>query len=152
MDRKESIIIREMTAEDIDAVHKIEVSAFPNTSWKKESFMRELIVNNFAHYFVMEQENEIIGYCGLWMILEQSQITTIAVKNECRGQGLGEYLLRQIKSYCESSTDVLSLEVNVENEPAKNLYEKLGFSYGGIRKNYYGPGKDAHVMWMKLND
>lgn len=152
MDRKESIIIREMTAEDIDTVHEIETASFPSTSWKKESFMRELVVNNFAHYFVMEQNNIIIGYCGLWMILEQSQITTIAVRTDLRGRGFGEYLLSHIKEYCTESTDILSLEVNVENTAAKNLYEKLGFNYGGIRKNYYGPGKDAHVMWVKLND
>lgn len=141
-----------MTTDDVTEVHAIEVASFPSTSWKKESFLRELIVNNFAHYFVMEQDNEIIGYCGLWMILDQSQITTIAVKNSFRGQGLGEYLLTYIKEYCIESTHVLSLEVNVDNTPAKNLYEKLGFNYGGIRKNYYGPGKDAHVMWMNFNE
>jgi ribosomal-protein-alanine N-acetyltransferase len=141
-----------MTPEDVEQVHHIEVSSFPSTSWKKESFLHELIMNKFAHYFVMETPEEIIGYCGLWMILDQSQVTTIAVKDTFRGQGLGEYLLNYIKDYCAETTEVLSLEVNVNNTPAKKLYEKTGFNYGGIRKNYYGPGKDAHVMWVNFND
>ena len=152
MDGKESVVIREMTIDDIDAVHSIEIAAFPNTSWRKESFMSELIVNKFAHYLVMEKDHEIIGYCGLWMVLDQSQITTIAVKDDLRGQGLGLYLMNYVKEYTGRSTNILSLEVSVDNTVAKSLYEGVGFNYGGIRKDYYGPGKDAHVMWVKLDE
>lgn len=152
MDGKEAVTIRSMGIEDIDTVHMIETAAFAKTSWTKEAFLREIAANKFAHYFVMEKESEIIGYCGLWMILDQSQITTIAIREDQRGHGLGHKLLRFIKEYSAESTTTLSLEVNVENDSAKKLYEKEGFSYGGIRKDYYGPGEDAHVMWVKLNE
>lgn len=152
MDGKESVNIRPMTIEDIDAVHLIEASSFPKTSWTKEAFLREVGVNKFARYFVMEKNSEIIGYCGLWLILDQSQITTIAVREDQRGHGLGHMLLKYIKDFSAESTKTLSLEVNIDNDAAKRLYEKEGFGYGGIRKDYYGPGEDAHVMWVKLNE
>lgn len=152
MDGKESINIRQMTIDDIDAVHLIETASFTKTSWTKEAFLRELGVNRFAHYFVMEKDSEIIGYCGLWLILDQSQITTIAIRNDQRGLGLGHTLLKYIKDFSAESTQTLSLEVNTDNDAAKSLYEKEGFSYGGIRKDYYGPGEDAHVMWVKLDE
>src|SRR5699024_12356153 len=85
----------------------------------------------------MEKDSEIIGYCGLWLILDQSQITTIAIRDDQRGLGLGHALLKFVKDYAAESTKTLSLEVNIDNDTAKNLYEKEGFSYGGIRKDYY---------------
>ncbi|MCD2137318.1 ribosomal protein S18-alanine N-acetyltransferase [Salinicoccus halitifaciens] len=152
MDGKESVTIRPMGIEDIDAVHMIETASFTKSSWTKEAFLREVAANKFAHYFVMEKDSEIIGYCGLWLILDQSQITTIAIREDQRGHGFGHQLLQFIKEYSAESTTTLSLEVNVDNDSAKSLYEKEGFSYGGIRKDYYGPGEDAHVMWVKLDE
>lgn len=149
MDGKKQVI-REMEIDDLEAVHEVETASFPNTSWSLESFLRELTVNQFAHYFVMEKEEEIIGYCGLWMVVDQSQITTIAISKSERGNGHGNTLLKYVKEYAATRADILSLEVSVDNMPAMSLYEKEGFKYGGIRKNYYGPGKDAHVMWVEL--
>jgi len=143
-------VIRHMEIDDLEAVHEIETASFPNTSWNMESFLKELTVNQFAHYFVMEENDEIVGYCGLWMVIDQSQITTIAIAKHARGNGLGNALLKYVKEYAAEQSDFLSLEVSVDNEPAMKLYEKEDFKYGGVRKDYYGPGKDAHVMWVKL--
>ena len=145
-------VIRKMEIGDLENVHAIESASFPNTSWTLEVFLRELSVNKFAHYFVLEAAGRIVGYCGMWLVVDQSQITTIAIAREARGNGYGERLLVHAKAYAGQSTDILSLEVSVDNTAAMNLYEKEGFNYGGVRKNYYGPGKDAHVMWVKLND
>lgn len=145
-------VIRKMEITDLESVHAIESASFPNTSWTLEAFIRELSVNKSAHYFVLEINGRIIGYCGMWLGLDQSQITTIAIANEERGNGYGKQLLIHAKDYARDSTDILSLEVSVDNTSAMNLYEKEAFNYGGVRKNYYGPGKDAHVMRVKLND
>ncbi|WP_411844455.1 ribosomal protein S18-alanine N-acetyltransferase [Salinicoccus sp. HZC-1] len=139
-----------MEIDDLETVHEIETASFPNTSWNLESFLRELTVNKFAHYFVIEMAGEIVGYCGLWMVVDQSQITTIAVSKSERGNGFGNALLNHAKEYAATQAEILSLEVSVDNTAAMSLYEKEGFNYGGIRKNYYGPGKDAHVMWVEL--
>ncbi|MXQ52151.1 ribosomal protein S18-alanine N-acetyltransferase [Salinicoccus hispanicus] len=141
-----------MTIDDLEAVYEIECASFPQTSWNIESFLRELTANQFSYYFVIEKEDSIVGYCGMWLVIDQSQITTIAVSSREQGQGYGRQLMQHAKSYAEKSADILSLEVSVDNEKAMKLYEKEGFLYGGIRKDYYGPGKDAHVMWVKLNE
>ncbi|MFC3387766.1 ribosomal protein S18-alanine N-acetyltransferase [Salinicoccus sesuvii] len=141
-----------MTIEDLKSVYDIECASFPHTSWNMESFLRELTANQFAYYFVIEKEGNIVGYCGMWLVIDQSQITTIAVSGKEQGQGYGRQLMQHAKAYASNSADILSLEVSIDNEKAIKLYEKEGFLYGGIRKDYYGPGKDAHVMWMKLNE
>lgn len=149
MDGKKQVI-RKMEIDDLEAVHEIETDTFPNTSWNLKSFLRELTINQFAHYFIMEKDGKTIGYGGLWMAIEQSQITTIAIAKSARGNGYGNDLLKHLKEYAAVQADILSLEVSIDNIPAMTLYEKEGFKYGGMRKDYYGPGKDAHVMWVKL--
>ena len=145
-------VIRRMEVDDLEAVYEIESASFPNTSWNIESFLRELTANQFAYYFVLEKEGRIVGYCGVWLVIDQSQITTIAVDRREQGNGYGRQLLQHAKQYAGESADILSLEVSIDNYRAMKLYEKEGFLYGGIRKDYYGPGKDAHVMWVSLNE
>ncbi|WP_246095099.1 ribosomal protein S18-alanine N-acetyltransferase [Salinicoccus cyprini] len=144
--------IRKMTIDDLEAVYEIECASFPHTSWNIESFLRELTANQFAYYFVIEKEGSVVGYCGMWLVIDQSQITTIAVSSEEQGQGYGHQLMQHAKAYAGKSAGILSLEVSVDNDRAMKLYEKEGFLYGGIRKDYYGQGKDAHVMWVKLDE
>jgi [ribosomal protein S18]-alanine N-acetyltransferase len=146
-------IIRLMTIEDIEAVFQVEEDAFP-TPWKPSVFINELHANKFAHYFVCEVEGEVIGYCGLWVIGEDAQITNIAVHTSARGQKRGEELLSYAMAYAkEMGARHLSLEVRVSNNVAQGLYKKLGFQPGGIRKNYYTDNQeDAMVMWVNINE
>ena len=141
-----------MMLDDIDDVHKIEEEAFPFTTWKKETYIHEVTLNNFAHYFVLEIDESIIGYIGMWIVIDDGQITTIAVKREYQGRGYAKKLMNFAMDYMQPPVKRVSLEVNVKNESAIKLYESLGFLYGGIRKDYYGPGMDAHVMWVNLDE
>lgn len=143
---------RKMTARDVEDVHKIEVEAFP-TPWTLDAFHYEMRENQFAYYVVAEDETgEIVGFCGMWIVVDSAQITNVAVLEKCRGLGIGEGLMREaIKAAKEHAVDVLSLEVRVSNVVAQNLYRKLGFQDGGIRKGYYQDNQeDALVMWVNL--
>jgi len=145
--------VRKMTTDDLEAVHRIECSSFPNP-WTKEAFMHELFENQYAHYFVIEMEEEIVGYCGLWVVFDDAQITNIAVLPTYRGQKLGETLLSYVMRFakeCEASQ--MTLEVRVSNLVAQALYKKLGFKEIGIRKNYYSDNQeDALLMWVNLHE
>ncbi|MEI5740092.1 GNAT family N-acetyltransferase, partial [Paracoccus pantotrophus] len=77
---------------------------------------------------------------------------TVAIDDNYRGYGLGQMLLKYGINYASHTCDVMSLEVRVNNKVAQHVYENLGFQYGGKRKNYYGEGEDAMVMWVNLND
>ncbi|MRX72761.1 ribosomal-protein-alanine N-acetyltransferase [Bacillus lacus] len=145
------ISIRKMTLHDIDAVYEIEHLSF-SLPWKKESFYNELTNNLFATYFVAIDGEKVIGYCGLWVVMEHAQITNIAVLPTYRGKGIGEHLLGNAMDAARNAgSDTLSLEVRVSNHQAQGLYRKLGFQPGGIRKQYYTDNlEDAIVMWVKL--
>lgn len=148
----EQPIIREMTTEDLEAVYAIEIEAFKNSTWTMEAYTRELVMNQFAHYFVLELNGVIIGYTGIWLVIDQCQITTVAVDKKMRGKGYSHLLIQHIKEYVKPQANIVSLEVRVDNTPAMTLYEHNGFKYGGVRKNYYGEGLDAHVMWVNLDE
>lgn len=143
---------RRMTIDDVQAVHKIELATFP-TPWTLDSFYYEMTENKYAHYLVAEDENgEIIGFCGIWLVIDAAQITNVAVVQSVRGQGIGETLMREAMRVAKGANmDVMSLEVRVTNTVAQNLYRKLGFQDGGIRKGYYTDNQeDALVMWVNL--
>lgn len=143
---------RKMTVDDVEAVHAIEVESFP-TPWSLDSFHYEMRVNPYANYIVAEDETgAIVGYCGMWIVIDSAQITNVAVTKKARGQGIGEGLMREAMRVAkEQKAEMMSLEVRVSNTVAQNLYRKLGFQEGGIRKGYYTDNhEDALVMWVKL--
>lgn len=143
---------RKMTPQDVEAVHAIEVESFP-IPWSLDSFHYEMRVNPYAYYIVAEDEaGTIVGYCGMWIVIDSAQITNVAVTEKARGQGIGEGLMREAMRVAkEHNAEMMSLEVRVSNEVAQNLYRKLGFQEGGIRKGYYADNhEDALVMWVKL--
>ena len=109
--------------------------------------------NQFSHYLVAKDETgTLVGFCGVWLVIDAAQITNVAVVESVRGQGVGEGLMREAMHIAkEANLDVMSLEVRISNAVAQNLYRKLGFQDGGIRKGYYTDNQeDALVMWVNL--
>jgi [ribosomal protein S18]-alanine N-acetyltransferase len=143
--------IRIMTLVDVDQVVQVENICFP-TPWSREAFVNEVKNNQFATYFVAEDQGRVIGYIGCWIIIDEANITNVAVLPEYRGQKIGEALLRTAMELARlKQATKMSLEVRVSNMVAQNLYSKLGFKRGGIRKNYYTDNsEDAYVMWVNL--
>lgn len=143
--------VRKMTIDDIDSVFEIELSSF-TVPWTKEAFENELNQNQFSHYIVLEYDGKVVGYMGMWMIVDEVHITNIAVLPDYRGYGFGKQLLQTAKEYAlEKEARTMTLEVRMSNEVAQNLYKSLGFQFGGIRKKYYTDNlEDAIVMWVEL--
>lgn len=147
-----NITYRKMTLDDIDQVLKIEEEAF-TLPWTREAFEHEMTTNLYSYYIVAEtEEKEIVGYCGMWIVLDESHITNVAVSERMRGYKIGEGLMREaFRIVQEQEVVLMTLEVRVSNDIAKNLYYKLGFQDGGIRKNYYtDTQEDALVMWVEF--
>ena len=91
----------------------------------------------------------VVGYAGLWLMVDEAHITTIAVHPKYRGEGVGELLLLRI---IDTAEDVgarwLTLEVRKSNEIAQALYRKYTFKEMGVRRRYYSDdGEDALIMW-----
>jgi ribosomal-protein-alanine N-acetyltransferase len=90
----------------------------------------------------------LYGYAGLWLMVDEAHITTIAVRPEFRGKGLGELVLcGLVDTALEVSARILTLEVRVSNTVAQNLYLKYGFKQSGLRRRYYSDNnEDALIM------
>ncbi|MGC4378793.1 ribosomal protein S18-alanine N-acetyltransferase [Fictibacillus sp. Mic-4] len=148
---EERVTYRLAKVSDIPDILEIERISFP-TPWTEEAFYNEIVHNQFAYYLIIEVDFKPVGYCGVWVVIDEAHITNIAILPEYRGQGLGEAILAQALRLAKRyGARKLSLEVRVSNSVAQSLYRKLGFQEGGIRKNYYSDnGEDALVMWVKI--
>jgi ribosomal-protein-alanine N-acetyltransferase len=111
--------------------------------------VNELRDNKLAHYFVGRLDGRIVAYGGIWVILEDSHVTTIAVVPELRGQRLGEELLvRLLDEAIAHGASWITLEVRESNDPAQRLYRKYGFTVVSTRRGYYSDNNEsALVMW-----
>jgi ribosomal-protein-alanine N-acetyltransferase len=91
----------------------------------------------------------IVGFAGLWLMVDEAHVTTIATHPDYRGHGIGELLLSSLIDVAfEIGARVVTLEVRVSNSVAQNLYRKYGFREAGIRKRYYSDNhEDALIMW-----
>lgn len=143
--------IRKMEEADIQAVMEVDQKSF-SSPWNEEIFIHEVNENDYAHYFIVETKEKIIGYAGLWIVYEDAQITNIALLKEYRGFKIGEKLFGYVLQYAiQQGAERLSLEVRMSNVVAQNLYHKFGLVPGGIRKKYYtDDNEDALVMWVNL--
>ncbi len=96
-----------------------------------------------------QMADPIVGFCGMWILYDESHVTTIGVAPEHRGQGLGELLLLSLfEEAIRRNCQWVTLEVRVSNVTAQALYEKYGFAKHGVRRRYYSDnGEDADIMW-----
>jgi len=136
-----------MTLEDIPAVHAIERASFA-VPWPDDAYRNELVTNRLASYVVARAGDEVVGFAGLWVMVDEAHITTFAVDPRWRRRGVGQWLLLHL---FELSNDrrarEATLEVRLSNMPARRLYEKYGFRPVGIRPRYYSDnGEDALIM------
>ncbi len=140
--------IRPITSADIDAVWNIEKMYF-TLPWSRLSLALEVERNKCARYFVAESEGTILGYAGMWLVLDEAHITNIAVHPLARRRGIGEALLRALMAEAyRLGIERITLEVRDSNTAAQSLYEKLGFVRVGRRKGYYSDNnEDAIIMW-----
>ena len=140
-------VLRRMTLADVPAVHRLEEAIF-SMPWSEKDFVYEMTENKVARYLVIEEAGEIIAFAGAHIILDQAHVTNIAVRQDCRGRGLGRMITRALMQYASNlGAEYLTLEVRQSNVTAQNLYKSLGFVKVNVRKRYYeDTGEDAWLM------
>jgi [ribosomal protein S18]-alanine N-acetyltransferase len=133
----------------IDDILNISMLSFP-VSWSKDSIEKELD-NSFARYVVALIDNIVIGFGGMWVVIDEAHITNIAVHPEYRTFGVGSMLLEALIDICKlEGCSAMTLEVRRSNFKAQGLYNKYGFLQEGLRKGYYEDNKeDAIIMWKR---
>lgn len=145
---RSSLTIEPMTDADVKEVLRIEQQSF-STTWPSNAFYQELHENKLAHYYVGRIGSRVAAYGGIWVILEDSHITTIAVAPEFRGKKYGEMLLLHLLDEAMTrGASWMTLEVRESNAVAQTLYRKYGFTTVSTRKGYYSDNNEnALVMW-----
>jgi ribosomal-protein-alanine N-acetyltransferase len=109
------------------------------------------LIRGDARTFTVEEAAElesVVGYTGMWMMVDEAHVTTIAVDPAYRGEGIGELLLVELLDRaCSLGAEVCTLECRVTNLLAQRLYRKYTFQDAGTRKRYYSDdGEDALIM------
>jgi ribosomal-protein-alanine N-acetyltransferase len=172
-----TLTIRYMRLPDIPAVVAIDRVSF-DPAWSARSYGYEVGESTYSHMLVLEQthaekpkpnwrrwvpnlgsngrepEGVIVGYGGLWHIMDESHISTIATHPDFRGRGWGEVLLAaMIRRSIGLKAAYIVLEVRVSNVVAQNLYRKYQFETLSVKKRYYhNNGEDAYDMRLSLEN
>lgn len=146
---KNKIDIKPFNESHLEQVCLIEKDTFA-IPWSKRELQRDTLENERSIYFVAMEETKVIGFAGMWHVVNEGHITNVAVCNEYRSQGIGTKLIEAlIKIAKEKEMIGITLEVRISNIFAQQLYTKLGFKPEGFRKNYYkDTNEDAIIMWL----
>jgi [ribosomal protein S18]-alanine N-acetyltransferase len=145
--------IRRMKLEDVEQVHQLDVISF-SLPWPERSFRYELTENLSSRMWVVETAIEtgirVIGMLGLWLIVDEVHIGTLAIHPDFRKQGIAQRLLiTSLLAACKEGAAKAYLEVRKGNLAAQALYTKFGFKISGIRPRYYSNnGEDALMMTL----
>jgi len=146
--------LRAMRWWDIPELVALEEELFPEQPWSDAAFWSELAhVPATRWYMVHEDADGIDGYVGLMAVPPEADVQTIAVATRAQGNGLGRELLRAlIDEARRRECSQVFLEVRSNNASAVTLYESVGFERQAVRTDYYGPGRDAVVMRLRLRN
>lgn len=140
------IVIRTMSERDSSAVWELEKKCF-SVPWSEES-IRAMFSEKGYWNLTARDDGSLVGYIGMKAVLDEADITNVAVDPDRRRQGIGKMLLRELLAKAgELGIRRIFLEVRVSNTAARALYEQAGFRTVDVRKNYYEkPKEDAYIM------
>jgi len=140
-----------MRERDLEEVLAIEKASF-QTPWTRGMFLSELKANPYSYPVIARfpEEAEIVGYACFWTLFEELHLMNLAVHPDHRRRGIGEDLARWVlNTGQEKGARIALLEVRVSNDPARRLYEKIGFKKIAVRPGYYqDPKEDALLMML----
>jgi ribosomal-protein-alanine N-acetyltransferase len=136
-----------MNLGDLGVVQEIERRSF-RTPWPAHAYRTELETNRLATSLVARLDGQVVGYGGMWLMVDEAHITTFAVDPDHRRRRIGERLLLALLDLARlRNAREATLEVRLSNLAARKLYEKYGFRPIGLRPRYYSDdNEDALIM------
>lgn len=143
-----TLSIEPMAGRHVAEVRAIDEQAYGNP-WSVATWRRELAADDRLH-FVADDGTVLVGHAGLLFVLDEVHVTTVAVCEERRGQGIATRLLLTLLDEARAhGSAAATLEVRASDRRAHRIYSRFGFRPAGVRRGYYtGPADDALVMWL----
>ena len=140
------MMIIPMNKDHVAQIASLERQCFADP-WSEGSIASELD-NPLSLWLVAEQNGAVCGYVGSQTVLDETDMMNIAVRPDCRRQGIAAALIEELVSRLkERGSHILRLEVRESTTPAIALYNSMGFTQLGIRKNYYrNPKENALIL------
>ena len=147
------LVIEPMRLADLPDVQAIEQASF-TTPWPPHAYRSEIESNRLSTYLVARYGDTLVGYAGMWLMVDEAHITTFAIHPAWRRRRIGERLLLSLLDLAvDRRAREATLEVRLSNLAARRLYEKYGFRPVGLRPNYYSDDReDALVMTTETLD
>jgi len=143
--------IQSLTTDNLTELLELDKACFDGL-WTMEGYLRELESPNshFLGLFSPFNHSELLGMGCFWSILEEANITILAVHPQYHGQGLGKALLYSLlQTAADLGLERATLEVRDSNYVAISLYQKFGFKTAGKRRGYYKDNnEDALILWL----
>ncbi len=143
--------IEAVNSSHINSLCEIEEEVNLKNPWSKRAFLDELN-KDYAYYYVAKQENIILGFIGIWVVVDECHIVNLAVKKAFQKQGIASILLKKVlETIKKYNLSLITLEVRESNLAAQRLYEKFGFKKIALRKNYYSDyQEDGLIMSLSF--
>lgn len=140
------MILEKMHSAHVAQITELEKICFSDP-WSEKSIASELD-NKLAFWLVATEGERVAGYIGSQTVMDETDMMNVAVHPDFRRRGIAEALVNGLVDALKTQgSHCLTLEVRASNAPAIALYEKLGFSEIGRRKNYYrNPREDALIL------
>jgi ribosomal-protein-alanine N-acetyltransferase len=151
MTTRSLITMEPLSSANLDAVLAIEEESF-TSPWTREMYLAELDNEGVSYcYLARDDAGAALGFCSFWRVLDELHINNLAVAARYRRRGIGTALLNYVLDEGRRlGARRASLEVRRSNEPARLLYERLGFAVAGVRRAYYtNPIEDALILWRE---
>lgn len=145
---REAVIVRTMRSGDAAEMAAIERLCF-DWPWSESALSQEMD-NASAYYAIIECGGRIAAYAGMHIVFDEAHVMNVATHPDFRRLGFARLVMRALmEEALIRGASSMTLEVRVENAPARTLYEKLGFDAVGIRPKYYQNGEDALICWLR---
>ena len=141
-----ALVIRDARLPDITELMVLEAECFPD-AWTQSTLATALTDEKTFVLVAEDEAGKVCGYATAWVILDEGELTRVAVTAKKRGRGVGEILAQAILQVCRTNgARTMFLEVRASNMTAQRLYERCGFVRAGLRRGYYADGEDAVIM------
>lgn len=145
------VVIVPLAAAHLDQVLAIE-ERVATTGWSREVFERELSEAGSRCYRAAVlptlRAPSVLGYAGVQLQVDEAHFTTVTVAPHARRRGIATRLLVELLREARArGATAATLEVRVDNRPARALYTAFGFRPVGLRPRYYEGRRDALIMW-----